>query len=165
MEQQEPEIFEKLINVNRVAKVVKGGKRLRFSALVVVGNGQGRVGMGLGKAGEVAQAIQKAGVVARKNMSEVILEGNTIPCEALMKFGAAKVLLKPAVPGTGLIAGATVRAVMECAGVKDAVTKSLGSSNPINLVKATILALSGLKIPREEVAKRKASLAVGAEGR
>jgi len=161
MERQEPELVEKLVSVNRVAKVVKGGKRLRFSALMVVGDGNGRVGAGLGKAGEVASAIQKAGVIARKNLVEVSLEGDTIPYEVRTKFGAAKVMLKPAVPGTGVIAGGTVRAVLESAGVKDVVTKSLGSANPINLVRATMLALSSLRIPKEEVAKRKASLVAG----
>ena len=157
MEQQEPELVEKLVSVNRVAKVVKGGKRLRFSALVVVGDGNGQVGAGLGKAGEVASAIQKAGIIARKNLVDVSLKGDTIPYAVRTKFGAAKVLLKPAVPGTGIIAGGTVRAVLESAGVKDVVTKSLGSANPINLVRATILALSSLRIPEEEVAKRKAA--------
>ena len=157
MEQQEPELVEKLVSVNRVAKVVKGGKRLRFSALVVVGDGNGQVGAGLGKAGEVASAIQKAGIIARKNLVDVSLKGDTIPYTVRTKFGAAKVLLKPAVPGTGIIAGGTVRAVLESAGVKDVVTKSLGSANPINLVRATILALSSLRVPEEEVAKRKAA--------
>ena len=158
MEQKELALTEKLVCINRVAKVVKGGKRLRFSALVVVGDGNGKVGAGLGKAREVAQAIQKAGVAARKNLTEVSLDGDTIPHEITAKFGAAKVLLKPARPGTGIIAGGAARAVLECVGVKNVSCKSLGSSNPVNLVRVTILALDGLRIPRDEVAKRKASL-------
>jgi len=146
---------EKLIYINRVSKVVKGGKRLSFSALVATGDGNGHVGVGVGKANEVPEAINKAGAVARKNLIEVPLTGTTIYHEVLVKFGAAKVLLKPAAPGTGIIAGGTIRAVLESAGVKDILTKSLGSSNHINVAKATILALRQIKRPEEELAKRK----------
>lgn len=146
---------DNLINVNRVAKVVTGGKRLSFSALVVTGDGNGHVGLGMGKASEVPEAINKAGAVARKNLIKVPLADTTIPHEIKVKFGAAKVLLKPASRGTGIIAGGSVRAVLEAAGVKDILTKSLGSSNHINVAKATILALSQLKDPKEELAKRK----------
>ncbi len=148
-------LTDKLININRVAKVLKGGKRLRFSALVVTGDGAGHVGIGLDKAGEVPVAISKASAVARKNLIKVPLAGMTIPHEVRVKYGAAEVLLKPALPGTGLIAGSSVRAVLEAAGVKDILSKSLGSSNPINVAKATIMALSQLKDPAAELAKRK----------
>jgi len=146
---------EKLIYINRVSKVVKGGKRLSFSALVATGDGNGHVGVGVGKANEVPEAINKAGAVARKNLIEVPLTGTTIHHKVMVKFGAAKVLLKPAAPGAGIIAGGTIRAVLESAGVKDILTKSLGSSNHINVAKATILALRQLKRPEEELAKRK----------
>ena len=145
---------DKLIDVNRVAKVVSGGKRLSFSALVVTGDSNGHVGLGIGKAGEVPAAINKAGAIARKNLIKVPLAGTTIPYEIRVKFGAAKVLLKPASRGTGIIAGGSTRAVLEAAGVKDILTKSLGSSNKINVAKATILALSQLKDPKEELARR-----------
>jgi len=146
---------DNLINVNRVAKVVTGGKRLSFSALVVTGDGNGHVGLGMGKASEVPEAINKAGAVARKNLIKVPLADTTIPHEIRVKFGAAKVLLKPASRGTGIIAGGSVRAVLEAAGVKDILTKSLGSSNHINVAKATMLALSQLRDPKEELARRK----------
>jgi len=144
-------LSDKLININRVAKVVKGGKRLRFSALVVTGDANGHVGIGLGKANEVPAAINKAGAIAKKNLIKVPLAGTTIPHEIRVKFGAAKVLLKPAALGTGVIAGSSIRAVLEAAGIKDILTKSLGSSNRINVAKATILALSQLKGPKEEL--------------
>jgi small subunit ribosomal protein S5 len=150
------ELVEKLISVNRVAKVVKGGKNLSFSALVVVGDGKGQLGIGMGKAKEVSLAIQKAGTVARKNLATVHLAGTSIPHEIVVKFGAAKILLKPAAPGTGVIAGGSVRAVLEAAGVRDILTKSLGSSNPINLVKATVIALGRLREPEKEIARRRA---------
>lgn len=150
------ELVEKLISVNRVAKVVKGGKNLSFSALVVVGDGKGQLGIGMGKAKEVSLAIQKAGTIARKNLATVHLAGTTIPHEIMVKFGAAKILLKPAAPGTGVIAGGSVRAVLEAAGVRDILTKSLGSSNPINLVKATLIALGRLREPEKEIARRRA---------
>ncbi len=136
---------DKLVYINRVAKVVKGGKRLRFSALVVTGDDAGHVGMGIGKATEVPEAVNKAGAVARKHLIEVPLKGTTIPHEIKAKFGAAEVILKPASPGTGVIAGGSMRPVLEVAGVKDIICKSLGSSNRINLAKATILALSQLR--------------------
>lgn len=151
---------DKLVYINRVAKVVKGGKRMRFSALTVTGDGNGHVGIGIGKANEVPEAIAKAGAVARKNLIEVTLKGTTIPHEIEFKYGAAKVLLKPARPGTGVIAGGSVRAVLESAGVKDVLTKSMGSSNRINVARATLLALKNLKDPAEELAKRKPALKV-----
>lgn len=149
---------DKLVYLNRVSKVVKGGKRLSFSALVVTGDGNGHVGIGMGKSNEVPEAINKAGVVAKKNLIKVQLNGNTIPYETTIKFGATKVLMKPASMGTGIIAGGSVRAVVEAAGIKDILTKSLGSSNRINAAKATILALSQFKDPKVELAKRKGKL-------
>lgn len=146
---------DKLINVNRVAKVMKGGKRLSFSALVVTGDGHGHVGIGLGKANEVPVAINKANAVARRNLIHVAMSGTTIPYETKVKYGAAEVLLKPAAPGTGIIAGGSVRAVLEAVGIKDILSKSLGASNRINVAKATILALSRLKDPKKELALRK----------
>jgi small subunit ribosomal protein S5 len=148
---------DKLIYINRVAKVVKGGKRLRFSALTVTGDGNGHVGIGVGKANEVPEAISKAGAVARKNLIEVRLNGTTISHEIEVKYGAAKIFLKPAAAGTGIIAGGSVRAVLESAGVKDILTKSLGSSNRINVARATVLALTSLKDPKAELEKRKPS--------
>ena len=146
---------DKLVYINRVAKVVKGGKRLRFSALTVTGDASGHVGIGVGKANEVPEAISKAGAVARKSLIEVPLKGTTIPHEIKVKYGAAEVLLKPAAPGTGVIAGGSIRAVLESAGVKDVLTKSMGSSNRINVARATLLALKSLKNPQEELARRK----------
>ncbi len=152
---------DKLVYINRVSKVVKGGKRLSFSALMVTGDGNGHVGIGVGKANEVPEAISKASATAKKSLIKVPLAGTTVPHEILVKFGAAKVLLKPAVPGTGIIAGGSIRAVLETAGIKDVLSKSLGSSNRINVAKATIRALSQLRRPEEELAKRK--LAIDAE--
>ncbi len=149
---------DKLIYINRVSKVVKGGKRLSFSALMVTGDGNGHVGIGVGKANEVPEAISKASAIAKKSLIKVPLAGPTVPHEIRVKFGAAKVLLKPAVPGTGIIAGGSIRAVLEIAGVKDVLSKSLGSSNRINVAKATILALSQLRRPKEELAKRKLAI-------
>jgi len=156
----ELELSEKLVSLNRITKVVKGGKRLRFRALVVVGDGNGHVGFGLGKAKEVPEAIRKAGVRARKELYKVTISGTTIPHEVLAKSGAAKVLLKPAAPGTGVIAGGNIRSVLEAAGIKDILSKSLGSSNPINVVRATVLALASLENPETAIARRKAELEV-----
>ncbi len=148
---------DKLIYINRVSKVVKGGKRLSFSALVVTGDENGHVGLGVGKASEVPEAINKAGAIAKKNLIKVPLADTTIPHEIRVKFGAAKVWLKPAARGTGIIAGGSVRPVLEVVGVKDILSKSLGTSNHINGAKATILALSQLIDPKEKLAKRKAT--------
>ncbi len=153
-------LSDKLIYINRVAKVMKGGKRLRFSALVATGDGNGHIGIGIGKATSVPDAISKAGAIARKSLLKVPVAGSTIPHEIRVKFGAAKVLLKPAAPGTGVIAGGSIRAVLEAAGIKDILTKSLGSSNPINMARATMLALSQLKDLKEELARRKSVVEV-----
>lgn len=152
----ELELTEKVVFINRVAKVMKGGRRFHFTAIVVVGDMAGHVGAAMGKATEVPEAIRKAGTIAKKHMISVPMQNSTIPHPLLVRFGAAKVLIKPAPPGTGLIAGGGVRAVLEMAGVKDAVAKSLGTNNPANAVKATILGLSQLRSPREILRRRQA---------
>ncbi len=150
----ELELKDKLVYIGRTAKVVKGGRRFNFSAIVVVGNGQGYVGYGLGKASEVVDAVNKATEAAKKNLTKVVLSKTTIPHEVVGKFGAAKVMLRPASAGTGVIASGGVRAVLELAGVHDVLTKSMGSSNPHNTVKATVEALRQLEDARMVAARR-----------
>ena len=158
-EQESTELTDKVVNIARVAKVVKGGRRFRFSAIVVVGDGQGKVGFGLGKAHEVPEAIRKAVEQAKKGMIQVPIFNNTIPYTVLGEYGAGRVLLKPASEGTGVIAGGPVRAVVEVAGIKNVLTKCLGSNNPHNAVKATMAALKQLMSPEEVATRRNRPLA------
>jgi small subunit ribosomal protein S5 len=153
------DLQERVVFINRVSKVVKGGRRFSFSAVVVVGDGQGQVGAGLGKANEVPEAIRKGATAARKSLIRVKMDKTTIAHPIMARFGAAKVMMKPASAGTGVIAGGGVRAVMEAAGIKDVLTKSLGSANALNVVRATMQGLTEMKNPKAEIARRRNSVA------
>lgn len=153
-EPEGPSYDERVVDIGRTAKVVKGGRHFGFRAVVVVGDNKGTIGVGVGKAREVPDAVRKGTEKARKAMRPVNISGNTIPHPVTAKFGASEVMLKPATPGTGVIAGGGVRAVLECAGVRDVLTKSLGSSNKLNVVRATLLALSEMKNVEAEAKKR-----------
>jgi small subunit ribosomal protein S5 len=152
---EKPEFEERVVHISRNSKVVKGGRRFSFGALVVVGDRKGRVGYGLGKAAEVSEAIRKAGEVAKRNLETVTMRGTTLPHDALGKFSGAQVLIRPASEGTGLIAGGPCRAVLELAGVRDVLAKSLGSNNHLNVTKATLKALGSLRSKEEALAIRK----------
>ena len=151
----EQHLVERVVRISRVAKVVKGGRHLSFNAVVVVGDEQGNVGIGMGKADAVPDAVRKGAVKARSNMIEVPLKGSTIPHDIVSKYGGSVVMLKPAAPGTGVIAGGAVRAVVELAGVRDILTKSRRSNNPVNVVKATFEGLRKMRLPEVEIAKRR----------
>ena len=153
-EREQSELIEKVVYLNRVSKTVKGGRVMKFSALVVVGDGKGKVGYGLGKAAEVPEAIRKGIEAAKKNMITVTLSGSTVPHETIGEAGAGRVLMKPAAPGTGVIAGGAVRAVVEAAGIKDIRTKCLRSNNPQNVVKAAMVGLTSLRSPEQIAAIR-----------
>jgi len=154
-ENEEAPFVERVVRISRVAKVVKGGRHLSFNAVVVVGDGEGHVGIGMGKADAVPDAVRKGAANARKNIVQIALKGSTIPHEVVTKFGGALVMLKPASPGTGVIAGGAVRAVVELAGVRDILTKARRSTNPVNVVKATFEGLKSLRDPQDEIRKRK----------
>ena len=153
-DREQQQYDERVIQINRVAKVVKGGRRFSFSAVVVVGDGEGHVGVGLGKAGEVPESIRKGVEDAKKNLIKVPLVGTTVPHEVRQQYGASTVMLKPASQGTGVIAGGAMRAVLETVGVRNVLAKSVGSNNPINLVRATIKGLQAMQSPESVAAKR-----------
>ena len=156
IEGEDAPFVERVVRISRVAKVVKGGRHLSFNAVVVVGDGEGHVGIGMGKADAVPDAVRKGAANARKNIVQITLKGSTIPHEVLTKYGGALVMMKPASPGTGVIAGGAVRAVVELAGVRDILTKARRSTNPVNVVKATFEGLKSLRDPKEEIRRRKA---------
>ena len=152
--EQDDGMITKVVSINRVSKTVKGGRVMKFAALIVVGDGKGNIGYGVGKSGEVPEAIRKGEGAAKKNMRKVCLKGTTIPHEIVGEFGAGRVLMRPAAPGTGVIAGGPMRAIFEVLGVQDVVAKSMGSNNPYNMIKATFNALEAINSPRMVAAKR-----------